>query len=206
MGVGSDVGVGSGSLVAVGDGVSVGSGVLVGVFVGSDVGATIVSVGVCVGTVVAVVVAVGSGVLVGTRVDVGVGSGVRVCVGVLVGSGVGVSVGSGVGVSVGSGVGLTAGSTWTIGATVGEGTGDGSTGFGSALSHAPKETTKAKPTTITSNRVSCATDRRFMGARRAKRKAHDYNVKTLSAKALDRFTPNSGAESHPRILAIASPM
>ena len=42
--------------------------------------------------------------------------------------------------------------------------------------------------------------------KRAKRIAHDYNVKTLCAKALDRFTPNSGAESHPRMLAIASPM
>ena len=98
------------------------------------------------------------------------------------------------------------GSTRTSGAAVGDGTGDGTPGVGSAVSHAQTETAKAKPTTITSNRVSWATDRRFMGARRAKRIAHDYKTKTLCAKALDRFTPNSGAESHPRIFAIASPM
>ncbi len=173
-------------LVAVGEGDSAGSGV----FVGVDVGTTIVAVGVFVGAIVAV--AVGSGVDVGTAAEVGDGSGVDVGIGVLV--------------AVGSDVGVIIGSTRTTCATVGDGPTVGSTGVGSAVSQAQTETANTKPRAITVNRVRWATNRHFMGERRTGGIRQDSKAKTFSSTASVNYTPKSGAESHPRIFAIASPI
>ena len=188
MPVGAGVGVGRGVLVAVGEGVSAGSGV----FVGVDVGTTVVAVGVFVGAIVAV--AVGSGVDVGTAAEVGDGSGVDVGIGVLVA------------VSITSDVGVIVGSTRTTCATVGDGPTVGSTNVGSAVSQAQTETANTKPTAITVNRVRWATNRHFMGEKRTRGIRQDSKAKTFSSTASVNYTPESGAESHPRIFAIASPI
>ena len=82
VGVGADVGAGSGAGVSVGVAVEMGGGVGVGVAVGVAVG-------------------VGEGLGVGVGVDVEVGSGVGVGIAVEVGSGAGVSVAAGVGFGAG---------------------------------------------------------------------------------------------------------